>query len=196
MPPVPIILQPPIPTVSHRRRACARGLPLTKAAQLGIYGLCSWTCAGNRRSLTCSWPPASPQGLSLIAASGVVVAEASAFESVQPTQHADRGGDPVATWAADVEPGIYFLRQQLASGLILERTLVASAGTGARQPVHPARLQRHCRHWWQLDCCVFVAGMGQSLAILMARKSAPRRHPTSRRYDEQVTRVEGRASRA
>ena len=154
--------------------------PQTKAAQLGIMAR-FWT--GREPTITdASRYPHPLQGLSLIAASGVVVAEASAFESVQPTQHADRGGDPVATWVADVEPGIYFLRQQLASGLILERTLVASAD-------------------WRTDLFIRrdfkdIADTGGpdpprlrrtgSVAILMARKSA-QKTSDQQRDDEQVT---------
>jgi hypothetical protein len=95
----------------------------TKAAQLGIMGR-FWT--GREPTVIDSARYPHPlQGLSLLRADGTVVADAATFEATEWTD-AYTGGDPVATLAIDVEPGIYFLRQRLASGRILERTLVAS----------------------------------------------------------------------
>jgi hypothetical protein len=96
----------------------------TKAAQLGIMAR-FWTGPQPTVSDSSRYPHPL-QGLSLMTADGKVIADTSAFEDSDRVE-AHTGGDPVATFAIDVDPGIYFLRQQLASGRILERTLVAPA---------------------------------------------------------------------
>lgn len=125
-------LKSPIPiegtAFTHEFHVAAAQVMETRQGATAQFGILARFWTGERPVVTdASRYPHPLQGLSLCDQDDRTIVDETKFEAVS-AQHAHGGGDPIATFAIDVEPGNYFLRQRLASGRILERTLVACTG--------------------------------------------------------------------